>query len=225
MEASTTTPDDGQGARAARSAALQQKIAAVMAAAEAILREQAEGVSELALIRQLQQPPWQLLDSVDFSEPSAIYPAHFLLFHCLYRLRDDLNANGEQLDISPMRIRIRLSPMVSGDGMPGNCDRLREFYLDLSQYNLSEGAVQRMLDDFWAGRAPVTADRDSLDEAAQVLGFEAIPDDFATIRQAYRRQAMHAHPDRGGTKEAVQDLNAAFHTLRDYFLSSATADR
>lgn len=222
---SSTLPDDGRRDQANRTAALHQKIAALMPAVEAILREDAAGLTELALIRRLQAPPWQLLESVDFSDPAGLYPVHFLLFHCLYRLRDDLAAMGEQLDISPLRVRIKAPDVVSGQGLPAEGDRLRLFYLDLSQYDLSEVAVRQMLDDFWSGRGPSQSNADELHKAARVLGFDDLPDDFHRIRQAYRRRAMQAHPDRGGTKEEVQSLNAAFHCLRDHFLSTVGAGR
>lgn len=216
----SSLPDSGERQDAARSAALRHKIAAMMAATEAILRENDEGISELALIRRLQQPPWQLLEKVDFSDPAGLYPVHFLVFHCLYRLRDDLAPDGETVDISPLRIRLQTEATVSSDGLPAEQDQLRLFYLDLSQYDLSEIVVRRMLDDFWAGRTPSSLDAEELDDAAQVLGFEQVPDDFDSVRRAYRRQAMRAHPDRGGTKEEVQILNEAFNTLRTHFLSA-----
>lgn len=219
---SSTLPDDGSRDRASRTATLHQKIAALMAAIEAILRENVEGLTELALIRRLQAPPWQLLETVDFSDPAGLYPVHFLVFHCLYRLRDDLAAGEECMNISPLCISIRQSEVVSGRGLPAEGDRLRLFYLDLSQYDLSEVVVRRMLDDFWAGRSPTRPDADKLKQAASVLGFDGLPDNFSSIRQAYRRRAMQAHPDRGGTKEEVQSLNAAFHLLRDHFLSAVS---
>ncbi|WP_148863083.1 DNA-J related domain-containing protein [Marinobacter fonticola] len=219
-ESPTYLPDSSERQNAASAAALRQKIAAMMAATEAILREASEGITELSLIRRLQQPPWQLLEAIDFSDPAGLYPAHFLVFHCLYRLRDDLAAEGETIDISPLRIRLRGDPVVSSKGLPGGQDKLRLFYLDLSQYDLSEMAVRRMLDDFWAGRAPSRLTPQELDAAAQVLGFGELPENFDTVRQAYRRQAMRAHPDRGGTKEEVQALNEAFNVLRTYFLSA-----
>ncbi|BES71067.1 DNA-J related domain-containing protein [Marinobacter nanhaiticus D15-8W] len=213
-------PENSERQNAARSAALRQKIATMLVATEAILREDDEGISELALIRRLQQPPWQLLEKVDFSDPAGLYPVHFLIFHCLYRLRDDLAPDGETVDISPLRIRLRPDPTIASDGLPAEQDQLRLFYLDLSQYDLSEIVVRRMLDDFWAGRTPTRLGVEELDEAAQVLGFEQFPDDFDSVRRAYRRQAMRAHPDRGGSKEEVQPLNEAFNILRTHFLSA-----
>lgn len=219
-EESDSLPDSGDRRDAARSAALRQKIAAIMVAAEAILREEAEGISELSLIRRLQRSPWRLLEAVDFSDPAGLYPVHFLVFHCLYRLRDDLASEGETVDISPLRIKLRSDPTVASDGLPAEQDQLRLFYLDLSQYDLSEMAVRRMLDDFWAGRIPSRLGPEELDGAAQVLGFDQLPEDFDSVRQAYRRKAMRAHPDRGGTKEEVQTLNEAFNILRTHFLSA-----
>lgn len=219
-EITRSLPDSSERCNAARAAALRQKIAAIMAATEAILREEDEGISELLLIRRLQQPPWQLLETVDFSDPAGLYPVHFLIFHCLYRLRDELSTGGEVVDISPLRIRLRADPTISSDGLPAEQDQLRLFYLDLSQYDLSEIAVRRMLDDFWAGRTPSRLDPGELEDAAQVLGFEQLPKDFDSVRRAYRRHAMRAHPDRGGTKEEVQTLNEAFNLLRTHFLSA-----
>ncbi|MGP4842675.1 DNA-J related domain-containing protein [Marinobacter sp. 1Y8] len=200
-------------------ATLERQILPLSEAIEAILRESPEGLSELQLIRTLQSPPWALLDSVDFSDPAMLYPVHFLVFHCLYRLRDELSVQGEQLTISPLRITLGPSRTVAGRGMPDAPDALRLFYLDLSQYDLSGLTVRRMVDDFWKGvRRPLTGEGD-ITEAARALGFDAVPDDFSVIKKAYRKQAMRAHPDRGGCNQDVQVLNQAFACLRQHFRS------
>lgn len=215
MTRSHHTPKD-HSARDAREA-LNSHIQRLSAAVEACLREARGGLSELELIRKLQAPPWQIVGPIDYANPAALYPVHFLLFHVLYRLRDELAGQGETLTISPLSISLTGTDIVAGTGLPGQSDRLRTFYLDLDQYEMSEGDILRMVDDFWAGRAHQPPGQDLASEAAIVLGFETLPADFATVKQRFRRAVMQAHPDRGGDTEQIQQLNEAFATLRHYF--------
>lgn len=212
----------GQNSRheLAPEAALERQILPLAEAIEAILRESPEGISELKLIRALQSPTWALLDTVDFSDPAMLYPVHFLVFHCLYRLRDELSVQGEQLMISPLSITLGPTRTVSGSGVPDAPDALRLFYLDLSQYDLSGLTVRRMVDDFWKGVSRPLSGESDITEAARTLGFDVVPDDFSVIKKAYRKQAMRAHPDRGGCNQDVQVLNQAFACLRQHFRSA-----
>lgn len=43
----------------------------------------------------------------------------------------------------------------------------------------------------------------------QVIGVPSTERDLAAVRAAYRRRASAAHPDKGGTHEAMTELNAA----------------
>lgn len=199
------------------SAMLAEQIQHLMIAVEAILRDNHEGLSELALIRCLQRRPWQLLGRVDFSDPSRLYPVHFLVFHVLYRLQDELGSRGEAVSISPLSIRLRAMDVVAGEGPPAHLDPLRAFYLDLSKYDLSEAAIGRMMDDFWSGQTGHRPAPDEALEAAGVLGFDQLPDSFDTVKHRFRRAVMHAHPDRGGDTARVQVLNEAFAVLRRHF--------
>lgn len=197
--------------------ALEHRIQLLSAAVEACLRQARDGLTELELIRQLQAPPWELIDSVDYSDAAALYPVHFLLFHVLYRLRDELAGSGEVVTISPLSLSLKPSDIVAGSGLPGQTDPLRAFYLDLSQYQMSEDAIRRMVDDFWSGRFGVRPDRLAAQEAAATLGFSTVPDDFAQVKQRFRRAVMKAHPDRGGSTAQVQSINEAFTTLRHFY--------
>lgn len=200
---------------------LEQQIAHLLVAVEHELRAAPAGVSELSLIKALQRPPWELLGEVVFSEPERLYPVHFLLFHVLYRLRDQLADNGESLHISPLNIRLERQSVVGGGGAPADVDSLRQFYLDLSQYRLPEEAIHQMMDDFWAGvpgRCPAPGETMA---AAETLGFESVPADFPTVKQRFRRAVMRAHPDRGGNTETIQHLNQAFAVLKAHFRNGA----
>jgi len=200
---------------------LDHQIQHLVVAVEHLLRNAPRGISELALIRALQAPPWELIGDVRFSEPEKLYPVHFLLFHVLYRLRDQLAENGERLEISPLNIRLMRQTVVSGTGLPDQDDGLRRFYLDLGQYRMPEASIHRMMDDFWSGRPTRSPARPELLQAAKMLGFDAIPNDFATVKHRFRRAIMEEHPDRGGDTASVQALNHAFSVLKTHFRLSA----
>ncbi|CAE8701772.1 unnamed protein product [Polarella glacialis] len=57
----------------------------------------------------------------------------------------------------------------------------------------------------------------------QVLGCEQVAS-FAEIRACFKRQALSVHPDKGGSKEAFQQVLAAFEILADP-LARARYDR
>ncbi len=199
---------------------LEQQIQHLLVAVEHELRSAPAGMNELSLIKALQKPPWELLGDVVFSEPEKLYPVHFLLFHVLYRLRDQLSEAGESLTISPLNVRIEAQTVVSGEGVPDNVDALRHFYLDLSQYRLPEEAIQQMMNDFWAGAPGQAPAQSETREAAEALGFKSVPTDFPTVKKRFRRAVMHAHPDRGGKTETIQHLNQAFAVLKAHFRHS-----
>jgi hypothetical protein len=186
-------------------------------AVERILRENSPGISELNLIKALQKPPWELIGPVNYAEPDKLYPVHFLIFHVLYRLRDQLAASGEALSISPLRIRLSRQDVVSGTGSVGAVDELRAFYLDLSKYQLPEVSILKMMDDFWSGRGGQQPARRETLEAAGVFGFSDIPPSFEDVKYRFRRAVMQAHPDRGGETEAIQNLNSAFSVMKAHF--------
>lgn len=196
---------------------LEQQIQHLLVAVEHELRSSTFGIDELNLIKKLQKPPWRLIGELEFHDTQKLYPVHFLLFHVLYRLRDTLAQAGENLTISPMRISIERQDTVAGNGMPGSVDSLRHFYLDLSQYELPEDAINEMMDNFWAGYQGSGPGRPETLQAAKVLGFDSVPDCFLTVKQAFRRAVMQAHPDRGGETEAIQSLNEAFAVLKTHF--------
>lgn len=198
--------------------ALDQQVQHMMVAMEAELRGAGlEGLSELALIRALQSDRWGLLGPVNYAEPDQLYPVHFLVFHGLYRLRDQLGPQRETLLLSPLCLRIVPVPNAGETTLPDREDRLRTFYLDLSQYFLSSTAIHDMMDRFWAGEPGRGPDQSEATQAAQVLGFDHLPDCFATVKQRFRKQVMHAHPDRGGSTVEVQVLNEAFSVLKAHF--------
>lgn len=209
-----TTLDNGT-----ENSALETLVGRIMDAAEALLRTHPDGMSELAMLRTLQEPPWQLFETIDFSSPAALYPVHFLLFHSLYRRRESLaSESGETIDISALNIRLRALD-VAGAQQADQHDALYAFYRDPANHDLAESTINRMLDDFWQGitRPP----DDELHQACRALDIEAPPPDLGTARAAFRRLAMRHHPDRGGSNEQLQALNRAMATIRHHFRGHA----
>jgi hypothetical protein len=206
--------------------ALHSHIAHLQVALEHELRQAPGGLSEYALIKKLQQPPWQLLGDVRFDQPARLYQVHFLLFHTLYTLRDQLAEDGEVLAISALLTRLESRPEVpeqklSGPSLPAQADPLRAFYLDLNQYRLSRAQIHAMLDNFYAGHRGANDHHNTAEvgAAAHCLGYSdrRLPDCFQEIKQRFRRAVMQAHPDRGGSTEQIQALNAAFAVIRNHY--------
>jgi hypothetical protein len=206
--------------------ALQSHIAHLQVALEHELRQASGGLSEYTLIKKLQQSPWQLLGEVRFDQPERLYQVHFLLFHTLYTLRDQLAEDGETLTISPMLTRLENRSeeprhQLSDQSPLAQADSLRAFYLDLNQYRLSTAQIHAMLDNFYAGHRGANHYHDTSEvaAAANCLGYgdRPLPDCFHEVKQRFRRAVMQAHPDRGGSTEQIQKLNAAFAVIRQHY--------
>lgn len=174
-----------------------------------ILDEHREGLSEHALLKALADRGLGLFGEDYFSSPLGLFQCHFLLFHCLYRLRDTLRRTGQDMHIHCLNVRIipgRDMPSVH----PALPDPLADYYLDLDNLeSTDESDVLEMLDSFWKK----FAGEDRRDEALAVLQLTS-PTSYPAIRQQYRRLAMQHHPDRGGDPAKFQRLEWAMGVLR-----------
>lgn len=173
-----------------------------------LLREHPQGLSEHALIQALRASPAGDVLPGTLGDLTALFRAHFLLFHVLFRLRDELRTRAEaELVIDPLRIR--LLPSAPGRAGLERDDALRRYYQDLDQLDItSEDDVARLLAGFHAR----LHGGERRTEALAELGLED-PVSDAEIKQAYRRLAQRHHPDRGGDAGRLQALNAALATL------------
>jgi len=173
-----------------------------------LLQMQDGPLREYELLRLLDDAPREFGLPEKRDGTHALFRAHFVLFHALYRLRDELWATRSgHLAIDPLAIR--LHPYREGDDALAIPDPLRAYYLDLDQLETTgPGDVEALLTDFYARM--LRDDR----RAAALAEFELEdPVDEAAIRHRYRELASRHHPDRGGSTARFQAINRALRVL------------
>ncbi len=167
-----------------------------------------QGLSEHRLMRCLAADGLAPYEGLDFHDPLALFQAHFLLFHLLYRLRDRLHAQ-RRASLHIHALDIRLGPYSPGMAGLAADDPLRRYYLDREELaRVDREAVEALLHRFWRGLDRGEARRRALAE----LELED-PVGLEEIRARYRQLAARHHPDRGGDLERMQRLNAAWRLL------------
>lgn len=179
----------------------------------AVLRAHPEGLSEFGLIRALDQAAVGPFRREALGDSVGLFRTHFLLFHCLYRLRQRLRGQGEDLQIHCTRIALtaRATPAAAADraGTLDVADPLAAYYLDLDQLAAADRAgVEAMLADGWR-RLHRRGDR--AQALAELELSEPVTDE--AIRRQYRRLVMRHHPDRGGDKARMQRVIQAMEAL------------
>ena len=173
------------------------------------------GLSEYALLQALAErfPDSLFAEPGVLRDPLQLFRVHFLLFHQLYQLADQLGDDGLTLQIHALNIQVR--PRASGTEALQVDDPLRRYYLDWAQWRTTNrDDVEQLIDSFWRRRAPVSAPE--VDAALAVLGLEPGADAVACRRQ-YRRMLSVHHPDRGGSTARAQEINQAMLILQRYY--------
>lgn len=168
------------------------------------------GCSEHDLINWLRSPEQGFFNADALSDSLLLFRTHFLVMHCLYRLRNQwLESNTCWLEISPLSITKQ--PLVTGTDNQAlaETDALAAYYLNLDELATSRDAVDALLQDFWER---LLLPRDRMEDLA-VLGLDnnASAD---IVRLTYRRLANEHHPDKGGDAERFRQINAAYQRLK-----------
>lgn len=183
---------------------------------EAILSKQPQGLSEYELISLLQKDTEHAISEVNLQDSLALFQIHFLLFHCLYVLRDKaLEEETSCLQISPLKIILLPYTKSMTEELTEN-DELRDYYLDLSHLeNADTESVDDLLSSFWHRFIAVA---DQVDALAVMSLDEGVS--FDQIKTRYKKLAMDHHPDRGGCAHTFASINQAMDVLRGYYQSS-----
>ncbi len=188
----------------------EDAVAELQVAVEPLLYENPQGLTELTLMDALADAGHPLFQRSERREPAALYYAHFLLFHALYRLRPALAEAGLELRIHCLEIRLLHGAEAStAEGALREHDPLAAFYLDPGNLEgMDNDAVERLIaDGLQRALAPGRQE-----EALATLGLEPGAN-RSTIRRRYRRLAMQHHPDRGGDTATLQRINDAYQQL------------
>ena len=189
-----------------------EQLRAFEVAIEDILSQHEGGISEYELMRELGREGHEAYKQSFLQDNLALFRAHFILFHSLYRLRDRLweNTTGF-LEISAVKI-IRHPYQPSADGLQP-ADDLREYYLNLSNLtDTTETDVDDMLQSFWEKYLAA----DDRVEALKTLELQE-PVGYAEIKERYKKCALEHHPDRGGSEETIKEINHAMSVLERYY--------
>lgn len=175
-----------------------------------ILRQHPDGLCEFELLKSLQAEFRDIFPEKLFHQSHAMFQAHFLLFHALYRLDDELRrSSGDYLEIDVLCIRLNRLTADNGS-VPVKCDPMRDYYSDLDNLKqISADDVEQLLGAFWV-RYYANEQRT---EALTVLGL-CDPVEMDIITKRYRELAMEHHPDRGGKHGQFQKLQEAISVLR-----------
>jgi hypothetical protein len=189
---------------------MKDVIEAIQAILGDILNANPAGLTEHELLKILAEHEVSLFGEDYFNSPLGLFQRHFLLFHCLYLLRDKLRA-AQRSDMEIHCLGIRQIPYRNTPSAhPAQFDPLAAYYLDLDNFtNTDEQEVLRLLDGFWKR----FASDEQRDKALTVMEL-AYPTSYPEIRQQYRRLAMQCHPDRGGELAQFQKLEWAMGILR-----------
>ena len=184
-----------------------------------LIQSEPNGMPEHQLLKHLTELGYQ--GFAPSLEPLELFQAHFLLFHLLYRLAPDWREQGiGDLQIDCLSIQFKpLKPI--GDHTLSKVDPLQSYYLDYSHYrNTQSDDVVQMLDDFWQQftRGALSHSNDDIQQAKQVLGFEAHESpDKQSIQRRFRQLSQTHHPDKGGDTKKFQQLNHATQLLKQVY--------
>ena len=180
---------------------------------EQILAGTPDALSEYELISLLRDSHGDIFKTADLQNSFELFQVHFLLFHCLYRLRDRwLNENKACLQIDAMKIN-RLAYSQNNREALVVSDALRAYYLDLSHLEqTTEEDAESLINDFWLKFAAAEDRSDALKTLELEDGVS-----FDQIKLQYRQLAMQHHPDRGGSAEKLADVNQAMDVLKRYY--------
>lgn len=159
-----------------------------------ILHAHPEGIGEYDLLVLLRDRGVPVFGEGAFSDTLFLYQAHFLLFHLLYSLDEELVRAGRGgIQIHCMRIVLRQNPR-DDLSLPAPPDFLRSYYRDLSALDaMDRQGVDDLIARFWE----MYADWDRRLPSLAELGL-AEPVSRQEIKDRFRQLAKKHHPDRGG---------------------------
>ena len=159
-----------------------------------------------------------LLKQLDESVDKDLFKRNFLIMNALYQLQTELYPE-QWLQVEAMNIQL-FSELETKNNQQtiDAANPLREYYLDWINYQVEEGEVQRLLNEFWNNyrRYLGGMNTSSMDRIQALKRFGL--SESATekeIRKQWRKLAMQHHPDReSGNAEQFRVMCEAWNVLR-----------
>ncbi|OEF11006.1 DNA-J related domain-containing protein [Aliivibrio logei] len=159
-----------------------------------------------------------LLKQLDESVDKDLFKRNFLIMNALYQLQIELYPE-QWLQVEAMNIQL-FSELETKNNQQtiDTAHPLREYYLDWINYQVEEGEVQRLLNEFWNNyrRYLGGTNASSMDRIQALKRFGL--SESATekeIRKQWRKLAMQHHPDReSGNAEQFRVMCEAWNVLR-----------
>ncbi|MFT6343442.1 MAG: hypothetical protein ACJAWQ_000492 [Paraglaciecola sp.] len=179
------------------------------------------GISEYELICALKSPPYSIFDEDALCDSLMMFQTHFVLFHCLYQLRN----RWREQKIGELVIgltTITLNPTLESSINIETEDSLANYYLDWSNLGCSnKNDIEALLDSFWQKMAGAELNANmSLSELKRVcivMEIESLADiTLLELKQQYRKLQHKNHPDKGGSIIASQSVLQAYSQLHKY---------
>lgn len=176
-----------------------------------LLQPEYQSISEYELIKILQSGHYHTLNNLSMNQADQLFQLHFLVFHALYKIQKDLlETQTGFLKISPLCISIESTQHHKSTSKHiYQHDKLAEYYLDIRNLtNTTELDIEQLILSFWKS----LHHPDNHLESLKILNLTP-PVTYNEIKKQYKRLASKHHPDKGGSKELIQQINQAMATL------------
>lgn len=180
-----------------------------------VFKPENQPITEYQLIKLLQSGQYHTLSQLHMGQADQLFQLHFIIFHTLYNLRKELLIkNKGYLEISPLCIKITHLKSSSNDIKAIEpCDPLADYYLNLENLiNTTSEDIEQLILSFWKNLYKPNSHLESL----KILEL-CPPVSYKEIKKQYKRLASKHHPDKGGSKLLIQDINQAMATLNHHY--------
>lgn len=159
----------------------------------------------------------KLQTEAEISADLARFQQHFVLYHLLYRLQQQLlELRQGYLTIGLAKVQL-LKPSQTPES--GSEDGRRQYYLSWQNYHLmTEQLLEQHLNAFWQHLSQAKHASTAVAHA-DALALLQLPDDFSLqqLKKAYRTLALQHHPDRSGNPQQFILLRRAYQQLLQLF--------
>ena len=188
------------------------------------MSENPAGFSEHQLFKLFQQAPHEFFATDALRDPLLLFQTHFLLFHCLYNLKQRWAISQQaELEISALLIIKRpfnfKQVTEKQDQALLRADPLAQYYLNWSHFSsTTEDDIETLLNSFWR-KVFNPKNADDIQDSLKIMQLDA-PVSTLQLKVQYRRLAQSHHPDKGGDSEHFKKICQAFHQLKQHNLLS-----